>query len=221
MTITLVLGLYGFILAMLSGVGLGVLAAVKRRTALDRGVGGLSVVAASAPAFATGLVLLYFFAIFLGWFPVYGQGSGFTDRVWHLALPAVALALTAMALVFKLTRTAMINALEQDYIAFARARGVPQTEIITKYALRNALIPVVTAAGLILGYMLTGAVLVEVTFALPGIGSLLVDSVSYKDVPVVQGIAMILATVIVLVNLATDLLYLAIDPRVRFGSVAA
>jgi peptide/nickel transport system permease protein len=218
MTITLFLGAYAFVIAMTGGVLLGAAAAVKRRTSIDRTLGGVSVVAASAPAFATGLLLLYVFGVFLGWFPVFGQGAGFTDRLWHLALPAIALALTAMALVFKLTRTAMSAALEQDYVAFARARGVGSYEILVKYALRNALIPVVTAGGLILGYMLTGAVLVEVTFGLPGIGSLLVDSVSFHDVPVVQGIAMVLATIIVVVNLLTDLLYVFIDPRVRVGS---
>ena len=218
MTITVFLGVYGFLIAVSAGVLLGIAAAIRRRTGFDRTVGGLNIVAASAPAFATGLLLLYVFGVSLGWFPVFGQGSGFVDRVWHLALPAVALALTAMALIFKLTRTAMISALDQDYVAFARARGVSESEILVKYALRNALIPVVTACGLILGYMLTGAVLIEVTFALPGIGSLLVDSVSFHDVPVVQGIAMLLATTIVLVNLLTDLLYLVVDPRVRFGS---
>jgi peptide/nickel transport system permease protein len=218
MTITVFLGVYGFLIAVIAGVLLGVAAAVKRRTGFDRAVGGLNIVAASAPAFATGLLLLYVFGVSLGWFPVFGQGTGFVDRLWHLALPALALALTAMALIFKLTRTAMITALDQDYVAFARARGVSESEILVKHALRNALIPVVTACGLILGYMLTGAVLIEVTFALPGIGSLLVDSVSFHDVPVVQGIAMLLATTIVLVNLLTDLLYLLVDPRVRFGS---
>lgn len=217
MTITLFLGVYGFIVAMVCGVLLGVAAAVRRRRATDRWVSGLSVVAASAPSFASGLLLLYVFAIFLGWFPVYGEGSGFVDRFWHLTLPALALALSGMALVVKLTRTAMITSLEQDNVAFARARGLSATDILFKYALRNALIPVITAGGLLLGYMLTGAVLIEVTFALPGVGSLLVDSVSYKDVPVVQGIAMIAATIIVVVNLATDLLYLVVDPRVRLG----
>jgi peptide/nickel transport system permease protein len=217
---TLYLGLYGFAIAVVCGVPLGAIAAFRRRSGVDRGIVGLSVIGVSAPAFATGLLLLYFFSIFLVWFPVYGEGRGFTGRLWHLGLPAAALALTAMALVVKLTRAGMISALEQDYVAFARARGVPARDIFLKYALRNALIPVVTSAGLILGYMLTGAVLVEVTFALPGIGSTLVDAVNFKDAPLVQGIAMVLATVIVLVNLMTDIAYLIVDPRVRFEGVS-
>ena len=221
MGVTLFLGAYGFVIAMVLGVSLGVLSAVKKRTLLDRGVVGLSVVGVSAPAFATGIFLLYVFAVVLGWFPAFGQGEGFTDRLWHFALPALALALTAMALVVKLTRAAMINALDQDYVAFARARGLPKRRVIFAYAFRNSLLPVVTSAGVILGFMLTGAVLVEVTFALPGIGSLLVDSVTFKDVPMVQGVAMVIAVVIILVNLLTDILYVLIDPRVRFERVAA
>jgi peptide/nickel transport system permease protein len=221
MGLTLFLGIFGFLIALVVGVLLGVLAAVKKRGFLDRGVVGLSVVGVSAPAFATGIFLLYIFAVVLGWFPAFGQGDGFTDRVWHLTLPAIALALTAMALILKLTRTAMIVALDQDYVAFARARGIPQRRVLFTYAFRNALVPVVTAAGLILGYMLTGAVLVEVTFALPGVGSLLVDSVAFKDVPMVQGVTMVVAFVIIIVNLLTDILYLFIDPRIRFTRVAA
>lgn len=217
MGLTFFLGSFAFIIAMLAGVALGILAALKQRRLIDRGVVAMSVIGVSAPAFATGIFLLYVFAVLLGWFPAYGQGSGFSDRLWHLTLPALALALTAMALVLKLTRAAMITALDQDYVAFARARGVSAGRVLVGYALRNALIPIVTGAGLVLGVLLTGAVLVEVTFALPGMGSLLVDSVNFKDVPMVQGVAIVVATVVILVNLVTDILYLFIDPRVRFG----
>jgi peptide/nickel transport system permease protein len=157
----------------------------------------------------------------LGWFPAFGQGEGFADRIWHLTLPALALSLTAMALIVKLTRAAMVTELDQDYVAFARARGVSGARALMTYALRNALVPIVTGAGLVLGHMLAGSVLVETTFALPGVGSLLVDSVEFKDVPMLQGITMIVAFVIIFVNLLTDLLYLFIDPRIRFGRVAA
>jgi peptide/nickel transport system permease protein len=217
MGIDFFLGIYGFLIAMILGVPLGIVAAVKKRTLTDRSVVGLSVVGVSAPAFASGLFLLYIFAVVLGWFPAFGPGSGFTSRLDHLALPALALALTAMALVVKLTRAAMINALDQDYVAFARARGLPAWRVLIFYALRNALVPIVTAGGLLLGYMLTGAILVEVTFALPGVGSLLIDAVSFKDVPIVQGIAIVAAVTIVLVNLVTDVVYLFVDPRIRYG----
>jgi len=221
MTTTLFLSAYAFIIAMTFGVGLGVLAAVRRRTIVDRGVVGLSVFSVSAPAFATGIFLLYLFSVRLGWFPVFGQGSGFVDRVWHLTLPALALALSIMALVVKLTRAGMIGALEQDYVAFARARGVSSRNVLVKYAFRNALVPIVTAGGVLLAFTLTGATLVEVTFSLPGIGSRLVEAASFKDVPVVQGIAMTFAITIVIVNVLVDLMYVLVDPRIRFGKSAA
>jgi peptide/nickel transport system permease protein len=213
--VTAFLASFAFLIAMVGGIGLGVASALSRTSYFDRGIVFFSVLGVSAPAFATGILLLYLFAVVLRWFPAFGPGSGFADRLYHLTLPAIALALTAMALVVKLTRAGMIRALEQDYIVFARSRGLARTRILFSYALRNALIPVITGGGLILGYMLTGAVLVEVTFALPGIGSLLVDSVTFKDVPMVQGIVLLAAVVIVFVNLLTDLLYLAADPRIR------
>jgi peptide/nickel transport system permease protein len=210
---------FAFLIALLLGVSLGIVASLRRRTTVDRTIVGLSVVGVSAPAFATGVLLLYLFAVRLGWFPVFGQGSGVTDRLQHLTLPAVALGLTAMGLILRLTRAGAISALEQDYVAFARARGIRRRRILTAYVMRNSLVPIVTGAGLILAYLLAGAVLVEVTFALPGIGSLLVDSITAKDIPVVQALAMLIAFVVVLINLAVDLLYLAIDPRIRHGAI--
>jgi peptide/nickel transport system permease protein len=209
------LAIFAFVIALLFGVALGVLAATRRRSGLDRSIVGLSVIGVSAPAFATGVLLLYLFAVKLSWFPVFGDGSGFGDRLWHLALPAFALALTAMGLIVRLTRAGTITALEQDYVAFARARGISPRRILTAYVLRNSLVPIITGAGLILAYLLAGAVLVEVTFALPGIGSLLVDSITSKDIPVVQALAMLIALCVVVINLVVDLLYLAIDPRHR------
>jgi peptide/nickel transport system permease protein len=210
-----------FLLTLALGIPLGVLAAVRQRSSLDRGVVGLSVIGLSAPAFATGILLLYFFAVRLGWFPVFGQGEGFVDRLHHLVLPAVALALTATGLVLKITRAAFSTELEQDYVTFALARGISQRRVLTSYVLRNALTPIVTASGLILAYMLAGSVLVEVTFALNGVGSLLVESVTAKDIPMVQGLAMVIAATVVLVNLVVDLLYPLIDPRIAFGSPRA
>jgi peptide/nickel transport system permease protein len=215
--LTLELGLFAFVITMLVGIPLGVLAAVRRQTVTDRSVVGLSVVGISAPAFATGILLLYVFAVELGWLPVFGTGSGLTGRIDHLVLPAVALALTGMGLVLKLTRAAMIGALEQDYVTFARARGISRRRVVLGYGLRNSLVPIITAGGLLLGYMLAGTVLVEVTFALPGVGSLLVDSVTAKDVPVVQGLVLLIAIIVVLANLLADLIYVLVDPRIAFG----
>lgn len=213
--ITLFLGIFAFLLTIVAGVGIGMIAAVKQRTNIDRGIVGLSVFGVSAPAFATGFLLLYVFAEQLQWFPVFGAGSGFTDRLWHFVLPAVALAISGSALVVKLTRAGMINALDQDFVTFARARGLTQRRVLFGYALRNALVPVISSGGVILAYVLTGAVLVEVTFNIPGLGSMLVSAVNSKDVTVIQAIALLFATLIILVNLLADILYMVVDPRIR------
>jgi len=218
--VTAFLGLYAFAITVIGGIGLGVISALRAGSSVDRGIVALVVVGISAPAFVTGLILLYIFAVNLRWFPIFGSGDGILDGLWHYALPAVALALTSMALLVKLTRTSMINAMQQDYVVFARSRGIPRTRVIFLYGLRNALIPCITAGGLILGYMLTGAVLIEVTFALPGLGTLLVESINFKDIPVLQALVMLTAVILVLVNLGVDLLYQRVDPRIRFDSVA-
>ncbi len=213
--LTLALGAYGFSMAFLMGIGLGIFAAMRNRKGADRAVVSISVLGASAPPFVTGVFLLYVFAVELDWFPAFGQGAGFADTVWHLTLPALTLAFGGAALLIRFTRAGMLTALDQDYVTFARARGVPERRVLVGYALRNAMIPVVTAATLLLAFMLTGAVLIEVTFALPGLGALLVDSVAFKDVPMVQGLTLLLAAVAILANLVTDILYLVVDPRIR------
>jgi peptide/nickel transport system permease protein len=215
--LTLFLGIYAFVVAIAAGIPLGVLAACRKRSLIDRGAVGLSVLGVSTPAFVTAIFLLYVFSVELGWFPAYGPGSGFVDRLWHLTLPAIALSLSAMALVVKLTRSAMITVLEQDYITFARARGVPPRQVIVRHALRNALVPVITAAGLVLTVVISGAVLVEVPFALPGLGVLLLEAVQNRDVPVLQGAALVIAALVILISLVVDLLYAAVDPRIRLG----
>lgn len=219
--LTVFLGLYGSLVALGVGIPLGVLAAYKHGSEVDRGVVALGVIGVSAPAFATGIFLLYVFGVYLGWFPIFGQGEGLIDKAWHLTLPAFALGISVMGLVIKITRASMIEELQKDYVAFARARGLASRRITTSYVLRNALIPVVTAAGLIVVGLLTGAVLVEVTFGLPGLGSLLVTAVTQRDLPVIQGIVLILATFIVLMHIGIDVLYTLIDPRIRFGRVDA
>jgi peptide/nickel transport system permease protein len=215
--LTVFLGLYAFLLAVVLGVPAGVVAAMRNRSVADRAIVGVSLLGVSVPAFVSGIFLLYLLAIDAGWFPVYGPGTGFTDRLWHLTLPAFALAFGVMALIVKLTRAAMVTVLEQDYIAFAQARGVGPVRVIVRYGLRNALGPIITAGGLILGVVLTGAVLVEQVFALPGIGSLLITSVESKDVPVVQGFTLLAAAILIAANFLIDLCYLFIDPRITAG----
>jgi peptide/nickel transport system permease protein len=215
--LTVFLGVYAFLISVALGIPAGVVAALRNRSASDRTIVGISVLGVSVPAFVSGVFLLYLLAIDAGWFPVYGPGSGFLDQLWHLTLPAFALAFGVMALIVKLTRAAMVTVLEQDYIAFAHARGVGPVRVIIRHALRNALGPIVTAGGLILGVVLTGAVLVEQVFALPGIGSLLITSVEAKDVPVVQGFTLLAAAILIAANFLIDLCYLFIDPRITYG----
>jgi peptide/nickel transport system permease protein len=219
--VTLTLNLGGIALAILLGIPLGALAAVYRTRWLDRAIVGVSIFGTSTPPFATGIAFLYLIAFKLGWFPLFGAGSGFTGRVHHLALPVIVLGIHGMGFVMRITRAAMLSQLEQDFIPFARARGVGVGRVVVRYALRNALIPVATASGLLFTGLLTGSVLVESVFGLPGLGTLLVDSVTNGDFPVIQGLVLIIAGWIILVNILVDLLYAAIDPRVGFEAVRA
>ncbi|ROO88977.1 peptide/nickel transport system permease protein [Actinocorallia herbida] len=214
--LTLQLTGYGTALAVLIGLPLGIVGAFRKGKAVDRAAAVTAVAGMSAPPFAAGLVLLMAFAVYLQWFPVYGAGEGFSGRLLHLTLPSVALAVGAAGLLVRFTRTALVRELDQDYIVFARARGLSPLRI-AGYALRNSLIPILTAVGLILTSTLAGTVLIEVTFALPGLGSLLVDSVTFKDMPVVQALALLLTLLISLVNLLVDVAYTVADPRIRFG----
>ena len=214
---TLFLGVYAYILTMIGGIGGGLLAALRQQRLADRAIVGASIVAVSTPAFVTGVFLIFLLGIEVHWFPVSGPGSGFFGDLWHLTLPAVALALTGMAFLVKHTRAAVIGVLDQDYLTFARARGLSPGRVLFVYALRNALIPVVTMSGLILSYVIVGAVLVEDTFSLPGIGQLLVQSATAKDLPMLQGVAMLVAAVVIVANLLADVTYILVDPRVRLG----
>jgi peptide/nickel transport system permease protein len=214
---TLFLGFYAYILTMVLGVGGGMVAALRSRRLADRGIVAAAIVALSTPPFVAGVFLIWLFAIRVHWFPAAGPGTGFAGQLWHLTLPAVALALTAMAYLVKHTRAAMIGVLDQDYVTFARARGLSSARVLFGYALRNALIPVLTMSGVILSYVITGAVLVEATFSVPGIGQLLVQSATAKDLPMLQGVAMLIAVVIVAANLLADIAYVLADPRIRLG----
>lgn len=214
--VSLFLGLYAFVLAMVFGITLGILSALRRRSSIDRGIVAASIVGVSTPAFVSATLLIFLFSVQLTWFPAFGPGDGFTGRLYHLTLPAVAIAIGAMTLVLRLTRAALIGVLEQDYITFAVARGVRGRLLLVGYLLRNGLIPVVTAGGILLAGLLTGAVIVENVFGIPGIGQLFLESIQQKDVPVVQGIVLVIGVVVIVVNLLTDLLYVAVDPRIRF-----
>lgn len=221
MSISLFLAAISAVIVLGAGIGLGAYAALKRGSWIDRLMVTLGVLGISSPAFVTGVFLLYVFGVVLGWFPIYGAGEDFLDRLWHLTLPAVALAFSVMAIVIKITRAAMIETLGKDYVTFARARGLSGGRVLIQYVLRNALIPVTTAAGLVIVGLVAGSIYVEVTFALPGIGTLTVDAVSKRDIPVIQGTTLVFSLFVVVANLVIDVLYTLIDPRVRFEGVKA
>jgi peptide/nickel transport system permease protein len=209
---------YSLLLVIVVGVPLGLLAGIRRGTVLDRAVTTVTVIGMSAPAFAVGLLLLYVFGVELGWFPVFGPGDGVVGRIHHLTLPAIALALALGALLVRQTRAAALNVMSEDYVTFARARGLSRTRILAAYALRNVSLPIVTSAGYVLILALSAGVLVETVFSIPGIGSLIVESVTAKDIPVVQGVSLLLALYVIVVNVLVDLSVLAIDPRTRYAA---
>jgi peptide/nickel transport system permease protein len=218
--VTIPLGLGGFLVASLFGIGGGILAARKRGKPVDRGLVGSSIVAASAPAYATGFLLLYLFGVLLAWLPVSGAGNGIGDRATHLILPVITLGLVGAAPILRITRVAMTQALERDDVAFARARGVSATTILFRYSLRHALVMIATVCGIVLIYMLVATAVVETTFSLNGVGSYLITSITKKDLPAVQGVAMVATFIVVVINLGLDLLYAVIDPRIQHGYAA-
>lgn len=213
--VTLELAGFALLLVLAVGVPAGFAAGLRRGGRLDRAVSGLSVLALSAPAFVVGILLIYVFSVRLGWLPAFGGGTGLADRPAHLVLPVVTLAIGLSALVVRQTRAAALDVMAQDYITFARARGLPLWRILVPYALRNSALPIVTAAGLLAIGAISGTVLAETVFAVPGIGSLLIGSIQNKDIPLAQGIALVIALAVVLVNVVVDLLVLLIDPRTR------
>jgi peptide/nickel transport system permease protein len=214
--ITLQVALYALVLVVVIGIPAGMLAGMRRGGVLDKTISGVAVVAMSAPAFAIGILLIYVLGVRLSVFPVFGAGdAGVVDRIAHLTLPAIALAATLVALLVRQTRAAVLNVMSQDYITFARARGLSRPRILLQYALRNTALPVTTATGLMLIAAIAGTVLVEQVFSLPGIGNLMVQSVDAKDVPVVQGVALCVGAFVVVVNFLVDMAALAIDPRTR------
>lgn len=209
------LGVYAFVLTMLFGLTLGLVAGIKRNSRVDRGVVAGAMLGLGCPAFVTGIALIYLFSITLKWFPVYGRGSGFTDELWHLTLPAFAMAITTSAAITRQTRAAILGVVDQDYITFARALGLSRPRIWLTYILRTALVPIATISTLLLSGLIVGAALAEAVFSIPGVGGLLVSAASNQDIPVLQGVGMLVATSLMCANLLADILYMIIDPRIR------
>jgi dipeptide transport system permease protein len=238
---TLELGLCGMLFASLIGIPAGALAAVKRGSWYDQVLMGISVTGYSMPIFWWGLLLIMIVAEGWGLTPVSGridlikyyfepvtgfmlidsllsgQAGAFSDALHHLVLPAIVLGTIPLAVIARMTRSAMLEVLNEDYVRTARAKGLPPSQVIGIHALRNALIPVVTVIGLQVGTLMAGAVLTETIFSWPGVGKWLIEAIGRRDYPSLQGGVMLVSTLIILVNLGVDVLYGVINPRIRHG----
>jgi peptide/nickel transport system permease protein len=215
------LTLYALIVSLLIGVPSGILAAVRRNSLLDRGLMALSVSGAAMPSFYLAILLILLFAVTLHWLPSGGYVSITDNPVQHfkrMLMPAFSLGFANAALLARLIRSSMLDVLREDYIRTAYSKGLAQRRVITLHALRAALIPAITVVGSSLGALLGGAVITETVFTLPGMGQLVVQSVLRRDFPVIQGAVMVIAAIYVLANLLVDVLYIYIDPRVRYGN---
>jgi peptide/nickel transport system permease protein len=211
--------LYSSILIIVIGVGLGI-AAGLRPGLLDTSALVITAISASLPAFVAAIVLILVFAVQLQWFPSIGNGVGFFDQVKHLTLPAVALAVSSLAIVARVTRSAIREEARREHVQTAISRGIPTVELIRRHVLRNAAIPITTISGITIASLIAVAAVVEVVFGLAGLGAYLVQSAESKDLAVVQGISLLLVTTFVAVNVLVDILYAVLDPRVSLGSRA-
>jgi peptide/nickel transport system permease protein len=216
---TVSLALTTLLLAVVFAVSFGVLAAWKVGTWVDRFVMVLSVLSFSIPVFVVGYLLIYVFSIKLGWLPVQGYaplGDGVLVWARHLVLPSIALGLAYVALIARITRTAMLDVLSEDYIRTARAKGVATGPVLMKHALKNAGVPIVTVIGIGVALLIGGVVITETVFNIPGVGRLVVDAISQRDYPIIQGVTLLFSGIYVIVNLLVDLSYTLLDPRIRY-----
>lgn len=234
------LGLSAMFIAVLVGVPAGIISAVKRNSLIDTLSMLFSLAGVSMPIFWLGLMAMFLFAVVLHWVPtgtrisvdvqleritnfylldalLTGNFPAFVDLVHHLIMPAIVLSTVPMGLIARMTRSSMLDALNQDYIRTAHAKGLAERVVVIKHALKNALLPVVTIVGLQVGGLLSGAILTETIFGWPGIGRWVYDSIVFRDYPVIQSVTLIFAIIFVLVNLIVDLSYAFIDPRIRYG----
>ena len=225
---TLELALVSALMAFVIGVGFGVYCAIRPDGFLSRFIMTASLIGVSLPTFLIGIGLIYLFAVELGWLPSFGRGetvdiggwrTGFLTKsgLLSLIMPAITLALYQMTLIMRLVRAEMMEVLRSDYIKFARARGLPQRRINFRHALKNTMVPVITITGLQLGSIIAFAIVTETVFQWPGVRLLCIQSVQFVDVPVMAAYLMLLALIFVLINLIVDLLYYAVDPRLRAG----
>lgn len=217
---TVSLALLALTYAVLVSVPIGVIAAVKQNAWQDKLVMAFALFGVSAPSFWLGLVGIFVFAVYLGWFPSQGYEmlkDGMRQWLWFISLPALSLGVQTAALIARMTRSSMLEVLRQDYIRTARAKGVMEKLVVFKHAFKNGLIPVITVVGMTLGQLLGGAVITETVFSLPGIGQLVITAIKNRDYPMVQGVIMFIAMTYVCANLLVDILYGWLDPRIKYA----
>ncbi len=218
---TFLLTLYALTLAVMISVPAGVIAAVKRNSLVDRLLMVMSISGAAIPSFFFGIVLILLFAVILGWLPSGGYVDIGDDPIQHfkiMILPTVALGFSTAGLLSRMVRSTMLDVLKEDYVRTAYAKGLPNRHVVLGHALRNALIPAMTVLGISLAGLLGGSVVIETVFSLPGMGRLVVQSIGRRDFPVIQGVVLITAVIQLFVMLLIDVLYVYVDPRVRYGS---
>ena len=216
---TLVLMLCALMVAVAIGVPSGTIAAAHRGSAWDRGLMTVSLLGVCIPGFWLSLNFIYFFAVRLGWLPAAGYVSIFSDpaaALRYMVLPAFSLGFSQSALIARISRSCMLEVLQQDYIRTARAKGLSQGAVTWVHAFRNALVPVVTVIGITTAVLIGGAVVTEIVFNIPGLGRLIISAILRRDYPVVQGVVLVIAASYVLINLGVDILYALIDPRIRY-----
>ena len=217
--VTLSLAFLSILFAVLIGVPLGILAALRPNSARDTSIMGVSLLGLSLPEFFTGLILIYVFSVALGWMPAGGYeplSAGLVAWARHLLMPAFALGFLQSALIARMTRSSMLEVLGSDYVRTARSKGLWETRVIWKHALRNAILPVVTVVGMVFGLLLSGAFITEVLFRLPGAGNLIISAVKRRDYPIVQGGLLVFSTAVLVMNMVVDILYVYIDPRIKY-----
>ncbi|MGE0716476.1 MAG: ABC transporter permease [Alphaproteobacteria bacterium] len=217
--VTLSLAALALLMTVLIGLATGIAAALRQNSWVDAALMGFALVGVSLPNFWLGIMFIFVFAVELGWLPsggYVGPDESVVGWLRSLVLPALSLALLQMGLLARITRSSMIEVLRQDYVRTARAKGLPAWKVVGKHAMRNVLVPVVTVIGIIFSLLLAGAVVIETVYSIPGIGRLVVSGIARRDYPVIQGALLTIATACVLLNVAVDILYAYIDPRVRY-----
>ncbi len=213
---TLFLIAYGAFIALAVAVPLGIVAAVRRNSVFDHLIRSVSLVTLAMPAFWLGVLFILFFGLRLNWFPVGGYGESFLEHLHHLFLPALTIALALAPILIRNLRSGMIGNLRAQYATTARAKGLSEASVVVRHVLRPSLISTVTVLGVNLGFLLGSTVIIETVFAIPGIGFLMVSSIQNRDYPVIQTVTLVMAILVVLISLLTDVIYAALDPRVSY-----